>query len=178
MNVILSALRTRLDSWLLISVFGAIYLASQVTIGVIVHPLGSDILAVQTTLSAEAVGAIFAKWEAAGLLGTYAAHYRFDMIHPLWYGMFLAAMLAKGFNANNLAARRNPLLLLPFAAAGCDITENFVHLSFLAARANITAAAVVLGNGAALIKWAIAAASLLAVGVLAVNAMRKRSAGK
>ena len=165
----LATLRQRLDSWPLILVFGAIYFVSQVTIGVIVHPLGTDMLAVQTTLSAEAVRAIFAKWDAARLVGVYAAHYRFDMIHPLWYAMFLATALAKGFNANDVPVHRNFLLVLPFVAGACDVTENVVHLSFLADRANITEPAVLLGNGAAIIKWAIVLGCVTAIGALAVR---------
>src|SRR3989338_5977590 len=174
MNTMFAALRQRLDSWTLIIVFGVIYFASQITIGVIVHPLGPDMLAVQTSLSADAVRAIFARWEAAGLLGTYAAHYTLDMVHPLWYGVFLAALLAKGFNANGVAAKWNLLLLVPVVAALCDVTENLVHLSFLADRANITAAAVLFGNGAAMVKWLLAIGSVAAVIVLAMQARRAR----
>lgn len=162
-------LRRRLDSWTVIAVFGVIYFASQITLGTIVHPLGPDMLVVQTTLSADDVRAIFATWEAAGLLDTYASHYRFDMIHPLWYSLFLAALLAKGLNANALDARWNRLLLMPFAAGACDVVENFLHLGYLADRATITASNVLVSNGAANLKWALAIASVIAVISLAVR---------
>jgi len=170
---LLASLRQRLDNGTLIVCFGAIYLASQAWIGRIVHPLGPEMLFVQTTLSAERVREIFAAWEAAGLLDVYASHYRYDMIHPLWYGVFLAAALAKGFNANAVPARFNGLLLLPFLAAGCDVLENRVHQAFLAERAAITPAAVLLGNGAANLKWLIAAGAVLAVGALTLRALRR-----
>jgi len=170
----LATLRQRLDSWPMIIVFGLLYFASQIAIAVIVHPLGSDMLFVQTTLSAEEVRAIFAKWDAAGLAGTYAAHYRFDMIHPLWYAVFLASMLAKGFDANDVSSRANGLILLPFVAGCCDVIENTIHLRFLADRANITQTAVLVANGSALAKWAILAGSVLGVVVLALSARRGR----
>ncbi|HEX7481636.1 MAG TPA: hypothetical protein VF331_27775 [Polyangiales bacterium] len=173
----LSTARNKLDSWTLIRVFGGLYLASQVAIGVIVQPLGSDMLAVQTTLSAEHVREIFASWQSAGLLPAYARHYWFDMIHPLWYGTFLAAALAKGFNANRVSTRFDALLILPFVAAGCDLVENLVHLSFLADRANITDARVLLGNGAALLKWLLSLSCLAAVIVLTARARRRTDAG-
>lgn len=169
----LAGFRQRLDSWPIILAFGAVYFASQIGIGVIVHPLGPEMLDVQTALSADRVRAIFAAWEAAGLLPVYESHYRYDMIHPLWYGVFLAAMLAKGFNANGVPARWNLLLLLPFVAAGCDVVENFLHLGYIADRATITDANVLLSNGAALLKWLLAIASVLAVAALAVRARRR-----
>ena len=127
-------------------------------------------LVVQTTLSAEHVRAIFARWATAGLLDTYAAHYRYDNIHPLWYAMLLATALAKGFNANRVPPRYNALLLAPFLAGACDLTENLFHLSYLADPANITAAHVLLSNGAAIVKWLVALGCVLGVGALSLRA--------
>ena len=172
----LESVRNRLDSWAVIVAFGAAYLVSQIAIGVIVHPLGSDMLAVQVTLSADHVRAIFARWDAAGLTGAYAAHYRYDMLHPLWYSVALAAMLSKAFEACRVPRSRNPLLILPFVAGGCDILENLVHQTFLADRANITQGAVWLANGAAITKWILVAWALVTVGVLASRAVRTKRA--
>ncbi len=166
----LANLRRRLDSWRILALFTALFVVSQATLAVIVQPLGADMLRVQTTLSATHVQAIFARWDAAGLLPRYAFHYRVDMIHPLWYSTMLAAGLAKGFAAHAVPARWNFLLLVPFIAGACDIAENLVHLTFLADRANITPVAVLLGNGAALMKWALAAVSVIAVAFLAIRA--------
>jgi len=168
----LATLRKRLDSWWLILIFGALYVASQATIAVIVHPLGADFLAVQTTLSVDHVREIFERWQTAGLLGTYAAHYRFDMIHPLWYSTLLAALVAKGLEATRAPAARSLLLCVPFAAGACDVIENLVHRSFLADRANITQAAVWLGNGAALTKWSLVVFCLALIGLLALHSRR------
>ena len=129
-----------------------------------------------TRISAAHVQAIFARWDAAGLLPRYASHYRVDMIHPLWYSALLAASLAKGFAAHAVPARWNSLLLLPFVSGTCDIAENLVHLTFLADRANITPGAVLLGNGAALVKWALAASSIVAVAILAITAPKPGAA--
>ena len=172
----LATLRRRLAAWPVIAGFGAVYFASQALIGVVVEPLGSDMLRVQTSLSAETVRAIFDRWEATGLLGAYLAHYRYDMIHPLWYGVFLAALLARGFEANQVDPRRNLLLLLPFVAAACDLVENVFHLGFAANRDLITPATVLVANGAALTKWAIAAGCLVAAAGLAVGGIRRQRA--
>jgi len=167
-------LRRHLASWPLIGVCGAVYAISQITIALTVRGLGVDMLLVQTSLSAERVQAIFAHWDATGLIRSYAAHYRYDMIHPLWYGTLLAALLAKSFDANDLPASRNAWLLLPFVAGACDVVENLVHLSFLADRANITRSAVLLGNGAALAKWALTGGAIATICKLAVTARRRR----
>lgn len=170
----LSALRNRLDSWLLIGLFGAAFLISQLVIGVIVAPLGPSMLMAQLTLSAAQVRELFALWESAGVLGAYAAHYRFDLLHPLWYSLFLGALLAKAFNAYRMPATWNFVLLMPFAAGALDILENLVHLSFLADRANITQAAVLIGNGAAILKWLLALSSFSSAAILALKAARQR----
>jgi len=170
----LASLRHHLASWWIILGFGAAYFLSQAAIGARVHALGADMLRVQTTLSAETVRAIFAKWDAAGLVDVYSSHYSYDMVHPLWYGVFLTALLARGFDANRVPASRNALLLLPFVAAVCDLLENLIHLTFVADRANITTSAVLIANGAALTKWAIAGGSVVAVAALTLNALRRR----
>lgn len=174
----LSALRRHLDSWRLILAFGAIYFVSQIAIGLIVRPLGVDMLLVQTSLSAQHVRAIFAKWDAAGLIGTYVAHFRLDVIHPFWYAMFLAGVLAKGMNATGAPARCNGLVVLPFVAGACDMLENVVHLRFLTDRADITQSAVLVGNGAALVKWSVLAVSVLAAIVLSLSVNRKDGAAR
>jgi hypothetical protein len=171
-------MRSRLDSGRVILLFGLLYAASQLAIAVVVRPLGGDPLRVQTTLDAEAVRAIFDRWDRAGLTAVYARHYRYDMIHPLWYGVFLAALLARALRARAAPARWNALLLLPFAAALCDVVENVVHLSFLADRAHITAGRVLLGNGAALLKWTLVLMVLTTLGWLALaRGGRARAAG-
>jgi hypothetical protein len=172
----LHQLRQRLASWTVIGIFGAIYGVSQTLIAITVRALGIDMLRVQTTLDPEVVRAIFAHWDAAGSIGDYAAHYRYDMIHPLWYGTLLAAMLAKGFEDNEVSASWDAFLLLPFVAALCDVGENIVHLSFLADRNAITATNVLIGNGAALTKWALSGLSLFVAIVLGIARARRHVA--
>lgn len=168
----LDVLRRRLDAWPLILGSGAVYALSQWWIGRIVHPLGADMLRVQTVLSADGVREIFASWEARGLLETYAAHYAYDRVHPLWYAVFLASAMARALNASRAPSSRSVLLLLPIIAGGCDVLENSVHLTFLADRANITQAAVLLGNGAAWVKWTLVLVSMV---LIARGAWRSRA---
>jgi len=59
----------------------------------------------------------------------------------------------------------------------CDLLENTVHLSFLSDRRNITRLYVLVGNGAALLKWTIAAGALVAVVGLALRARALQRAG-
>jgi hypothetical protein len=170
----LALLRRRLDSWPIIVTFGLLYFSSQMLIYRVVRDLGTDMLLAQVSLSAEEVRAIFDHWQEVGLLPVYAAHYRYDMIHPLWYSVLLAAMLAKAFNARGLSSAWNACLLLPFVAGACDLFENTMHRRFIVAPELITESNVRLANGAAITKWSLVAVVLLALPLLLVPTWRRR----
>lgn len=170
----LHALRTRLDSWAVIGLFGAAYLASQIAISITVHALGSEMLLAQVLLSAERVRALFEGWQARGLLDTYAAHYRYDTVHPLWYSVALAAMLAKALTRARAPGALDRWLLVPFVAGALDVLENTVHQRFVADLGAITQANVFLANGAACLKWALVAAALGMLARLSLGAKYAR----
>ena len=166
----LSILRRKLDSWPLILIFGAIYVVSQTTILVIVHPLGIEALQFQLTLSADRVREILAHWDSTGLRSVYVAHFRYDNWHPLWYSMALATQIAKGLTLTRASERRNLLLLLPFIAGLCDELENYMHLRFLADSENITDASVLLSGMSTNLKWLLSGVSIAAAVTLSRHA--------
>jgi len=173
----LSRLREGLRSWRVIWLSGAVYLASQIAIASILHPLDPlVVLELQTSLSSEAVAAILQQWRELELIDGYWRHYWLDFVHPLWYGVFLAALLARGFEANQLAPRYDTLILLPFVAAGFDLLENTLHVVFLLDEASITPAAVAISGSAAIAKWLLAALCLAAAITLGVRS-RTRNGG-
>ncbi len=127
-----SRLRAALGRRSSIFTFAAIYLVSQAAILAILDPLGTDkVLQLQTTFSAETFAAIKAGWVQAGLLENYWRHFLFDFVHPLWYGLFLASLLAGGMNFAGMSSRYDPVVLVPFVAGACDFVENSVHVWFL-----------------------------------------------
>lgn len=115
-----------------ILIFGAIYLVSQVTIIRILDPLGTDtVLRLQTTFSPETFASIKAAWVEAGLIDSYWRHFLFDFVHPVWYALFLASLLAGGLNFARASARFDGVMLVPVVAGACDFVENSMHVWFL-----------------------------------------------
>jgi hypothetical protein len=171
-----STLRQRLDSWRLIAVFGALYGVSQVLISLILRPVGIDkALALQLTTSASTFAHIVDDWRAAGLVPAYLRHFYLDFLHPVWYAVFLAACLAKALHASRASARLDILLVVPFVAAGLDLVENVFHIVLIRNEALITPALVAASGLASNTKWALAALSLAAIGVLALKGWAVRA---
>jgi len=169
-------LRERLGSWWIVGVFGAIYVVSQLTLAVLLHPIGPrQVFELQTTLSPQVFAKTLQRWERAGLLGTYASHYYLDFLHPVWYSIFLAALLARTFDAVGVSDRWNAVLFVPFLAGSLDVVENLVHVYYLVGGARPTAGPVVLGGLAAITKWGLAAGVLVSVLVLGVRGVGRTS---
>lgn len=157
--------KSRLDSAILF--FLVLFLASQASITVVLQPVGTaEVLALQTTLSAEDFRARVADLHARHAINAYIGHYYYDFLHPLWYAGLLALLLGRAFDRQAVPATRNGWLLLPLLAGALDLVENSLHLYMVLDSANITALRVWLANGAALLKWAIAGGVLIAAAVL------------
>lgn len=147
--------------------FAGMFLLSQVSIAMVLDPVGiGQVLALQTTLGVEDFRALVADIYQRSVAEAYLAHYYYDYLHPLWYSTLLALLMAAGMNRAGVAAAANRWLLLPFVAGLLDLLENSLHIYMVVDTANIAAVPVMVGNGAALLKWALIAASLLAVLVL------------
>jgi hypothetical protein len=99
--------RLVLASRWLAAVFGTIYLVSQVVIANVVDRVQrEEILALQTTgFTAGDYRATFARWDAAGTMPFYRAHFVFDDLHWAWYAIALGALLALGLDAARLSRR-------------------------------------------------------------------------
>lgn len=172
-----SALRTRLDSWWVIGIFGVIFLASQIAIAVILHKVGhATVLRLQTTLSADTLAQGFERLRETGKLAAYRSHYWLDFVHPAWYGILLSASLAKAFRGNAVSSKFDFVVLVPFVAALLDLVENLCHVLFLSSPGAIVAPLVVLSGLAAILKWSLVAACIVIVLVLALRGALQRRA--
>lgn len=157
-----SRIRATLGSWAAVAFFGVVYVLSQAKIASILHPVGTrQVLDLQTTFSATTFAAIVHGWQANGAIDAYWHHYRYDFVHPLWYGGFLAAALSKGFDLNRIDPRHNAWLLVPVAAACLDLCENSLHVLFLSWPASVVTPLVALSGLAANLKWLLAGACTL-----------------
>jgi hypothetical protein len=156
------------DSNILIAIFGILYFASQIKIASIVHPLGIDMLRIQTTLSSETFKAIASGWIASGQINIYYQHFYYDNIHPLWYSIFLSLLIARTFKINGVNPKFNFIILTPFVAGICDLIENMMHLYFLADLNRATPALVALSGTATNTKWFLSLSGVALVFVLVV----------
>ncbi|HBI47391.1 MAG TPA: hypothetical protein DDX93_01510 [Smithella sp.] len=154
------------DSNLIIAIFGIIYFASQIKIASIVHPLGIDMLRIQTTLSSDTFKEIASGWIASGQIGLYYKHFYFDNFHPIWYSIFLSLLVARVFKINNISPKFNFIILTPFVAGICDLIENMMHLYFMADLKRATPALVALSGTATNTKWFLALSGVAIVSIL------------
>jgi hypothetical protein len=155
------------DSNFLIALFGFLYFTSQIIIGSILHPLGtSQVLALQTTMNSDRFKAIASGWIVTHRIEIYLRHFRFDNLHPVWYGIFLSLLIARGFKINNIHPKYNWFILTPFLAAICDLFENMMHLYFLADLQRATPVLVAISGLATNTKWALAFSGVVISSVL------------
>ncbi|MEN6432396.1 MAG: hypothetical protein WA096_06555 [Smithella sp.] len=154
------------DSNLIIAIFGIIYFASQIKIASIVHPLGIDMLRIQTTLSSDSFKEIASGWIASGQIGLYYKHFYFDNFHPIWYSIFLSLLIARAFKINNINPKFNFFILTPFVAGVCDLIENMMHLYFLADLKRATPVLVALSGLATNTKWFLALSGVAIITIL------------
>ncbi len=154
------------NSNLIIAIFGIIYFASQIKIASIVHPLGIDMLRIQTTLSSDTFKEIASGWIASGQIENYYKHFYFDNFHPIWYSIFLSLLIARAFKINNINPKFNFFILTPFIAGICDFFENMMHLYLLADLQRATPALVALSGLATNTKWFLALSGVAIVSIL------------
>ena len=174
----LDRVRERLASGWVLAVFGAIYLVSQVVIANLADRVGPDeILALQTSgFTASDYRATFARWDAAGTMPFYRAHFVFDDLHWLWYALSLGALLALGLDAARLSRRWNPVLVIPFAAGLLDCLENGLQHVFLLQPDYVTVIDPLpaISTVASIVKWLLALSSLVLIVAFFVRAAVQR----
>jgi hypothetical protein len=173
-----SAYRRRFGTQKAVLLLGAITLASQIAIACIIHDMGAlDFLKAQTTFSRTTYVEQVKQWQERGLMGDYKRHFTFDFLHPLWYALFLSALMAAGFNRNRLSSKANWLLSLPFIAGAMDLVENCFHVRFISDVDTIPSWMIVASASAANVKWALVGTSLV-VGVFFVSRRPRERTGK
>jgi hypothetical protein len=181
----LARLRPALGRTWLIVLFAAVYAVSQVTILVILHPLGSSIAELQTqAFTAAKYVEIFREWEEAGLMPAYRAHFILDDVHWIWYAGLFTCLLCRLFERRGVAHRFDWLLLLPLAAGLLDAYENHLQHVFLSTPdfSTIVDPLPLFSTLASDLKWLLALAFValtlaLALGANVLGARRTREPG-
>lgn len=142
----------------IIAASGLVYLVSQVTILVIVSPLGASLIRLQCcSFTAEDTVSIFRHWEETGRMTAYRAHFAFDDVHWVWYAVFFTALLCWLFERHRVSHRLDWILLLPLVSGLLDAYENRMQQVFLGAadHAAIVDPLPLLGTLASDAKWAL-----------------------
>jgi hypothetical protein len=174
----LSRLRPALARAWLIGLFGSAYLVSQVTILILVAPLGGELAELQCFgFSAAKYLSVFRHWEAAGTMGAYRAHFVLDDVHWVWYAGFFTALLCWLFEKHRVSHRFDWVLVLPLASGLFDWYENQLQHVFLesADYSALVDPLPLLSTLASDAKWLLAAGyTLLAAALL----LRRRSGGE
>lgn len=133
MNTILASMRQALGKKKAVIFWGLVTLISQVTILLILAPLDLfTILRLQWESNPTAFVSMLTSWQDQGLLKTYQLHFYPDMLHPLWYGLFMLASMSYVFRRYDIDARCNAFFFFAVAAALLDLCENALHLWILA----------------------------------------------
>jgi hypothetical protein len=165
----LAGLRPALGRTWLIVLFGSAYLVSQVTILLIVRPLGRSLLDLQCFgFTAAKYVTVFREWEAGGVMDAYRAHFVLDDVHWVWYAGFFTVLLCRLFERHRIPHGLDWLLVLPLASGLLDWYENHLQHVFLSApdHSMIVDPLPLLSTLASDAKWLLAAAYLLLVVVL------------
>jgi hypothetical protein len=157
--------------------FGIAYLVSQITILVIVEPLGSSFLELQCFgFSAERSIEIFRHWEEIGAMEAYRAHFALDDVHWVWYSVFFTVVLCSLFERRQIPHRFNWLLLLPLTSGLLDWYENQLQHVFLNSNdfSGVVDPLPLLSTLASVTKWTLALIySVLTITLLARGSSRR-----
>jgi len=171
--------RNKVGATRFVLLYGLIYVISQAAIAAIIQPLNPLLfLKAQITFSKDVYLSILQGWARSGLIMRYFQHFYLDFFHPIFYGVFLSAFMAKAMNLNKMSERWNLMLLVPFIAGVMDVIENCFHLRFLTDVNTITRTKVFMSAFASNTKWALAGISLLIALVLFLKYLVSPKKGK
>jgi hypothetical protein len=152
----------------LLLLFGTLFVLSQATIVWILGPVRHDLLALQTTFSQAGFTATVGQWGPAEV-ECFRKHFHFDIVHPVWYALFFAAVLAKLFNLQDIPKRYDIFIWMPLAAGFCDFAENSIHAPFAGQIGSMPQPYIALAASFATAKWSLVFLFCLAIVVLLVR---------
>lgn len=154
---------------ILLGLSAVLFVISQVNIIVVLGPVGSELFALQTTLSADTFRSILDGW-TPDELARYREHFAWDTVHPLLYGGLQLTWALVVHRHGAVSARRLPLLVtLAVLPSVLDYVENAFHLYLEVHRDAIATGPVLAAGLAAGLKWLCAG---LVVGWLIVASVR------
>jgi len=157
----------------LIVLFGTLFVLSQATIIWHLGPIRHDLLALQTTFCQAGFTAIVDEWGAAEV-ECFRRHFHFDIVHPIWYALFSAAVLAKLFNLNGVPKRYDTFIWTPLLAGFFDFAENSIHAPFAGQIHSMPQPYIALAAFFATVKWILVLLFFFAIVALYVRYVFRR----
>ena len=169
------SLRNMLGQGWLALLAGLIFLISQGLIASILHEGNASSLLFQFQFTYDA--ASFSELLAHisdDQLAALQAHFHYDHIHPLWYGLLIMSLTAWLLKVNQLPARWDLLIILGAVPSVMDVIENSLHEPVFMGITAASQPAIALAGACATTKWLLAALYSLFAIVLAVRATKNR----
>ncbi len=157
-----------------IVLFGTLFVLSQATIVWTLGPIQHDLLALQTTFSQAGFAAITDEWGPEEV-ECFRRHFHFDIVHPIWYALFSAAVLARLFNLNGVPKRYDTFIWTPLLAGFFDFAENSIHAPFAGQIHSMPQPYIALAAFFATVKWILVLLFFLAIVVLYVRCAFRRN---
>ena len=161
-------LRNRLGTLRAFLILGLGYSVSQTVILIILRPLGLEtFLHLQVSFSKDFYLQTFNAWKSQGVFLFYSLHLYPDLLHPIWYSLFLISAMACLLKYEPAGERLQGILILPVISGLADYVEN--ALQFVILSGKLTDTLVFTSSMASVIKWTLAAFSLVGIAILGVR---------
>jgi hypothetical protein len=127
----------------------AIFLASQLSIFLILgRKVGKDLLKLQLSFTKRAFGDIVNAW-SEDERARFRRHFLLDIVHPIWYSILLALLMANTMPKN----RFEYMVWLPILAGLCDMVENSIHAPMAAQFDKLGQPGIAIAALFATLKW-------------------------
>ncbi|MGE0762611.1 MAG: hypothetical protein AB7N80_04980 [Bdellovibrionales bacterium] len=142
---------------------GRFFLYSQVTLMIILDKFGDpwNIIKLQTTLDPGEFQLLLHSQGVEGL-AAWIRHYLIDFFYPIFYGVFLAAMLVRWPPSRNDKLLKL-VLIVPLLAGLFDEIENVCQLLLALERVPIDSIYFYVGAASARLKWSMLLTTLVLI---------------
>ena len=163
-------LRSKFQSLRSVVILGILYAITQSIVVMMVKPLGiQTFLHLQVGFSRGFYLATFNLWKAQGLFPFYRLHLYPDLVHPAFYALFFASLMAYFLRSEPEAQRFEWILIFPLTAGLSDYLENAVQFFFLSGDSHITDVLVWVSSLASVVKWSFMGLSLVLILLLGIR---------
>lgn len=163
-------LRARLGRGYWALLLTVIYLISQSLIAGVLHPVQADklLLALQFSYNAADIQLLLNQ-ASPEQIQALQAHFKYDGLHPIWYGLMIIALISWLMNLNRFSASANWMLWPAVLMSAADYVENHIHYPWFHLQQQATDPQALIAGASATFKWSLAALYLLLLFALTIR---------